>query len=421
MKHPIPKKHRLEELLALAQAYRGWSGRQLAAQLGRDPSNLIPDSGIPKLDLVIRLADVLDWPIEELIKDLCDQRCLTAASDDDADPTFTSLDREAVKAYEAGDYELMVQKAREAYDLADTGEEKAKACNREFGGWDGMGRYMDALDAGQRGLDEINVSQDMRLLLRANLANAYYNLGDLFESKGLATDIIKWIDEDKSESVASRIAEAMARYVAGQSCRRLAYGETREMAEAFAEDAIEQLEIGRSLFLQLESDFNMPAYGGIANTCLGGRMEALVILGKRSAEDTVKEYLASLDKIIDGQDDLVGDWLESYGWWCIFGCNVALQFMKDERELQQAMAIFTNKADEIAQRLGNWVLRERVLTMEYVRRERLGEWTGTDMEWAMDRDDLQVIAGAMGRFPRFRDTAWKILRTAKVVQAKGNG
>ena len=49
-----PRRERLEELLKLAQLYRGWPVRRLAEELGRDPHNLVPDSGVPKIDLVMR-------------------------------------------------------------------------------------------------------------------------------------------------------------------------------------------------------------------------------------------------------------------------------------------------------------------------------------------------------------------------------
>ena len=51
---------KLARLLGLAQSYRGWTRKELARSLGRDPTKLIPGSGIPKLDLVVSLAGVLD-------------------------------------------------------------------------------------------------------------------------------------------------------------------------------------------------------------------------------------------------------------------------------------------------------------------------------------------------------------------------
>ncbi len=64
------RRKRLEQLLELAQAYRGWSRRELGKALRRDPTRLVPESGIPKLDLVVDLAKLLDWPIGQVAADL---------------------------------------------------------------------------------------------------------------------------------------------------------------------------------------------------------------------------------------------------------------------------------------------------------------------------------------------------------------
>jgi hypothetical protein len=81
------------------------------------------------------------------------------------------------------------------------------------------------------------------------------------------------------------------------------------------------------------------------------------------------------------------------------------------------MAVFTNKAIEVADRLGNWSLRERAFSLEMVRRDRLERSTGFDPEWVLDEEDVRTIAGTMGRFPSFRDTGWRILSQARIVEA----
>ena len=89
--------------------------------------------------------------------------------------------------------------------------------------------------------------------------------------------------------------------------------------------------------------------------------------------------------------------------------------LTDERPVQQHMAIFTNKADEIATRLDNWAIRERVFTMEHTRWERAVGCTGFEIPCVIDEEEVRTITGTMSRFPSFRDTGWHILRTARVV------
>ena len=39
-----------------------------------------------------------------------------------------------------------------------------------------------------------------------------------------------------------------------------------------------------------------------------------------------------------------------------------------------------------------------------------------DADWTIDSDDVRVITGTMGRFPGFRPTGWKVLRSAQIVR-----
>ena len=112
-----------------------------------------------------------------------------------------------------------------------------------------------------------------------------------------------------------------------------------------------------------------------------------------------------------------GDDLESYGWWCIFGCNLTLRHISDERDIQRYMATFTNKADEIANLLDNWAMRERVFSMQYAGHRRFVGWTGQPLRMTIDSDDIKMITGTMGRFPQFRQTGWDMLENACVVNA----
>lgn len=410
----------LGELLNLAQTYRGCTRKQLAAELGRDASNLIPDSGVPKVDLVIELARVLDWPVEDVVGAVWGTTSFTAprgrrkTKARAAESGFEELDRLAMDAHRGGRYREMIDFAGAAYKKAETAEERVRACNREAGGWDGLGQYRFALEALQRGVRETGVSRGRQLLLRANLANAYYTLWQLFEANGVAADVLDSLEREPCDDRPARIAAAMAWYVRGHCWRRL-IGQEPERAAAHARRAIEDLERAEQAFHQLAEADGDDSYAGVANTCRGGMLEAKVVLGAMSAGEALDSISDALDALVDPDDYPRGDWLESWGWWCIFGCDIALRHVQDERELQQRMAVFTNKADEIAGRLGNWSLRERVFTMEYARRQRFTDWTGLESEWTIDAEDVRVITGTMGRFPAFHRTGWRILRSARVI------
>jgi hypothetical protein len=278
-----------------------------------------------------------------------------------------------------------------------------------------MGRYTEMVKAARTGLSEPGVSPDIRRVIQANLAVAYYSLWSLVESRSIAQEMIDWYERNPPESFRDRRTHGFALYVSGNTYRRLISIEPQRARELAGLAGV-HLEQARRRFLDLAAEREDARYlGGVANTCAGGLIEADVELGRRSADEALDAYRDGLDRVGDDCENLVGDWLESYGWWCIFGCNVALRHVSDERELQQSMAVFTNKADEIANRLDNWAMRERVFTMHYARWERANGATGIQIPCVIDTEDVRIITGAMGRFPTFRETGWRILRSAQVV------
>ncbi|MHC4768993.1 MAG: hypothetical protein ACYTEI_09815, partial [Planctomycetota bacterium] len=164
------RKKRLEQLLELAQAYKGCSRKELARALRRDPTKLVPGTGIPKLDIVVELAGVLDWPVGDVAGFLWSRRPHGRFGADGAD--FDTLNRAAGEAHRSGRYELMLDLARQAYSVAATPEQRARACNRESGALDGLGRYTEVLQAIKRGMQEVGVAPEFRRMLQSNLANA---------------------------------------------------------------------------------------------------------------------------------------------------------------------------------------------------------------------------------------------------------
>lgn len=406
------RKERLHRLLDLARVSRGWTRAELARALGRDPTKLYTDSGNPKLDFVVALAETLEWPVDEVVGALWDD----SGAPEGGDPgEFEDLDRQAMAAHAAGEYSRMVETAQRQYSIARTPEQRALACNREAGGWDGLGRYPKALDAVRRGLQESPISGDLRLRLQGNLANAYYTLWELAPALGTAQVLVEWHTANPPSEPKQMKRWAFSHYVRGNTYRRLMSTEP-ENRESHALRAKADLEKAREMYLDLAKRLDDESLAGIANTCRGGLMQVDVELGLREASGAIDELMDGLGAVVDTGKAAVGDWLESYGWWCIFGGNIALRHLKGRR-LQQVMAVFTNKALEIAERLDNWAMRERVFTMQYALHEVMVDSTDFDIDFTIDDEDRRLIAGAMGRFPRFRGVGWRILNTAKLVAA----
>ncbi|MFN0131807.1 MAG: hypothetical protein ACKVW3_04630 [Phycisphaerales bacterium] len=405
------RKRNIEHLLGLAGAYKGLSRKRLAEALGRDPTKLFPETGNPKLDYVIRLADLLDWPVGDVAEVIWENP--DAGTADAAGLNFEALDSQARQMHREGRSAEMLALAHQMSLVAKTPQERAQAAHRESGAWNAFGRFNKEMEAIRRGLLESPITPDLRSLLRANLANAYYTLGQHIEAKAMARDLLEEYDASPPMSRPARASQAFAGFVLGHSNRALMAAEP-ERREVRATMALGALTRAREQYEALAVEFDNDPWRGIANTCLGGMIEAEVELGKRTPGSAITEIHKGLEMVGIDADGLRGDRLESYGWWCIFGCNITLRHLTGG-ELQRQMAVFTNKGYQIADRLNNWAMREQLFSMEFLQRQHLNLLAGFPVEWTIDADDVRLLVGTMGRFPSFKSTGWKILKTATVV------
>ena len=409
----LERRDRLHRLIDLARASRGWSRAKLARALHRDPTKLYPESGNPKLDFLVHLADVLEWPVGDLADAVWGRGSHQMTAPTDA--SFTELDDQCLAAYDSGDFATMAEIAGRMFSVARTGDQRALACIREAGGWDGLGRYPRALEAIQRGLSQGAVSVKYRLILQANLANAQYTLWDLTPALGTAQVLADWYEENTPQAGRDEMRSAFVYYVRGNTHRRLMALED-ESRERHCHLGLADLGLAHSMYSRLAEELELESLAGIANTCRAGMLELRVETGETAAADAVQELISGLDAIVELDEGVAGDVLESYGWSCIFGSNIAMRHLKG-RELQQSLAVFTNKALEIADRLDHWALRERVFTMQYTLHQQIVDATGLDLQYTIDEEDRTLITATMGRFPSFRAVGWKILETARVVES----
>jgi hypothetical protein len=409
MNPSVARRDRLSRFVDLARVYRGWSRQELASNLGRDLSKVVPDSGNPKLDLVVALAEALDWSIGDVAQCVWDEPMQLPPCGLD----FAALDAQAMEAHRAGDWRRLVAGGAMLLRAASTPAERARALNRISGGHDGLGRHGKSLECIREALSLAPLTPGLELMLRVNLCGAHYSLWHVAEARAAARELVEQFDARAPEGRLERVAQAFALMYRGQ-CARRAIAALPDTAKRNATEARADLERAGTLFSKLAREFGDDSYGGVANTCRGALMEVDCALGTLDPVDAVATITEALGGVEDPQLAPPGDWLESYGWWCIFGCNIAVRYLQDP-QFHRAMAIFTNKAVEIADRLDNWSLRERAFSLEQARRDRLQKSTGFDAEWVLDEDEVRTITGTMGRFPSFRETGWKILTEARIV------
>ena len=406
------RRDRLSQFVDLARIYRRWTRIQTAQALGREPSKVVPESGNPKLDLVVGLAEALDWDVGDVAEGIWrDEAEAYGEIETMAERGFAILDREAIEAHRAGEYRRMTELSRALFLAAHTGSERATAANRLAGAYDGLGRYTKALAALQRGLAEPGVPSHVRMMLEVNLANAHYALWHLVEACSVANSLVERFQSRPAETRSERVVQAFGHYVRGQSQRRLI--ETDPLSgNSHAQRAREDLQIALTSYSALAKEFDDASYAGIANTCTGAIFECDAALGVMDPLRAAEALSAGLDQVVDVVNYPPGDWLESYGWWAIFGCNVVLRGLSGP-EMHRHMAVFSNKTAEIAERMENWSMRERAFTFEHLRRQRMNESLGYATEWLLDDDDVRTVTGTMGRFPSFRETGWRILESAR--------
>ena len=185
MNATVARRERLSRFVDLARMYRGWSKQELAANLGRDLSKIVPDSGNPKLDLVMALAEALDWQVGDVARCVWDQPEDLPA--DGAD--FAALDARAIDAHRAGDWRGLLAGGQRLLAAATTPADRARALNRLSGAHDGLGRHARSLECLQEAVALAPLPDGLELMLRVNLVGTHYALWNVSEARAMAREI----------------------------------------------------------------------------------------------------------------------------------------------------------------------------------------------------------------------------------------
>ena len=100
IRNSILGKQRVDRFVDLARVYRGWNKSETSEALGRDFGKLSPDSGNPKLDLIARLANALDWGIGDVAESVWQAE---PAHFEGAVKAFAELDQQAQTFHRLGE------------------------------------------------------------------------------------------------------------------------------------------------------------------------------------------------------------------------------------------------------------------------------------------------------------------------------
>ena len=416
---------RLHRLIDLARTTRGWSRAQLARHLHRDPTKVYPESGNPKSDFVVALAKALDWPVGAVLETIWHGSGSTAAAFVEAKPdgprltdkTFEFLYAEARESHDDGRYRDMIDLAGRMYSVAESDERRAFSCAMEASGWDGLGRYTQEVDACRRGLATQGISAYTRNILRSTLANAWYSLWDLEPALGTAELLANHYQANPPERDVDQKRIAFVHYLRGNIRRRFMAVEP-DQAEHHRELALADLTSARDCYRRLSAELNDHQLAGIANTCEAAITECLCHRGDVDGAKAVDGLLKRVDEALAADVQPRGDWLESWGWSCVFATNIAMRSLQGA-DLQTRMKPLLEYTLDIADSLDNWVMRERAYSMQLSLHRTLAEQTGLDLVLDIDEMDKTLIAATMARFPAFQQTGWSMLESSVGTSVAG--
>ncbi|HMN96645.1 MAG TPA: hypothetical protein PKC43_01570 [Phycisphaerales bacterium] len=409
-------------MIELAQSYRGWSQKETADALGRNVHAIVPDSGNPKLDMVVSLAEILDWPIEMIVADLrgrMDEGDGPGPREADG-PTLTkdeaiALVREAWALCEAERWADVIELTDPERWRGLDGETFGHLMVYRYTAFEHDGRYLESIEACHTGLGRTLDGSVPALRLQVRLAASYYLIGSTFEAAALTFELLSRLPSEPGdpERDALRALASFVRAMALSGRGHVAGGDSDQSRLT----EIRQLLETAAALLESSSPEADSRNRALAATSRVAAREVDVELGVLEAEEFVQGVVESLDGTADlGSAD--SNRAEAVGWQCLFAARAIVRNLDQITNPDRLLAILTNKVDEVAERLGHWAMRERLFLIEHIYRVRTKASRGDAPAWNLDEDELRTLMGTMGRFPNFRPTGWEILRSVRSERRK---
>ncbi len=396
---------RIKQLVELACIARGWSRQALAAHLGRDVSRLVPEAGNPKLDYVMKLADALEWPVGDVARVIWGaRRAESSASHSCKD--YDEAMRAAHDRLKSGDVRGALSASRSAGTFADKANDQAHAIGNEAACLNLLGRHIEAAEVANLGLALEGLTGFRRLHLQSNLVLALVKLRRIDLALGLAGMVHERAALLADSEPRALREGAFAQYASGYCHLQLAFIEP-DLASSHLDRSTRAYRSARCAFEVAADKIGQVELLGMTIACDAGILEVEVESGRLSPDRAIEEVMKVLDRTVD-VSAIDAHTLEACGWWAIAGASIALRHLAGA-SLQRTVAVCTEKAIEIAERLDQWFIRERAFTMQYLGQRRLSELTGLTFEYVIDDEDRANITALMGRFPAFRGLGVKIL------------
>ena len=411
--HQIQRRRRLHQLIDIARKCLGGNKEKLATQLDCEPADIYPDTDQPGVEFICRLAQILGWSVDT-VRELIDTPELdTTGRAKDAE--FDALESAMKLNYYSRQHEKALKLSKQANKIAGNSEQRAQCCLYEGNQYRELGQYDYALEAFRRGLHESLISDSMRQILTVNLANALYARGDIYEACALADTVIQWFKDNPHNGRRDTGSWGFAYYVRGSALLRLMEHDP-DNARGHARQVRHDLRFAHKIFSNLHKLGQDSNTWGIAHTCLGGLIVAEIALCRRDARYEVEALLKMVNSVDDPANWPQNDWLESLGWSCVYGAQIALRYLSYHLR-ERNFTIFIERGLMIANRLEHWSIRERLLTFwyEFYHTHSVDCHDSREYDHIINQVESHIVAGIMERIPVFRQIGMEILGLARIT------
>ena len=416
------RRDRLHQLFELARSYRNLTLSELAARMDRSPSNILRQGDNPKLDLIIGLANCLDWTIDEVTHFIwngtstakVNDQGTTTRSGHTANLSFSNLQNRARQAREEGRLGVLIETVDQMQKSAKTVKQRASVLLSRAIIAAASGNPSHQEHAGQQLVMNERIPQEFKLMGLAQIAQANLSLGRLSAANDHAKSVIRHT-QDLAFDIEDPVicdkykARTAAQEVRGHlACRQLnrPIGRWKVNTVACRRDAFQAKRWLDKTFNEVRPDHITASI----TRCNAALTELDVALGNIQAADAV----AMLQSQISEQMPLHHDLIESLGWVCIYGADIAMRFMPTSHEQQRSLGAFSEKGFELADKIDSWQLRERLLTLDYEGNKMLESEQQETITRIIDNDDVHLINSTMRRFPNFRKIGLEILTNSEL-------
>jgi tetratricopeptide (TPR) repeat protein len=398
-------RERLEELQALARTYRNWSVKELAIALGRQPGRLIPDSGMPKIDVVVGLAKALDWPIEAVVDHLMKpnaRQTVRHAGDKPSD--YASLFNESLRKRVERDYFGAIRCAVRAGAVADNPTRRAAAWTIESDAHEASGSYQEALRCLQVASQIGEIALDWRLLIDTKIANVLFMQGGGTQVIGIASSVLDYAANAEQTHVLD-LARSLAYWARGHALRASIPTKGFEAWKSIAANARADFEASRAIALELQA--SGAGYGDKNLTYLTAIDVILMELHAVASADFACSAIDNLVGVVREGGSSATGMSERKAWASLALANTAKRYLGDEMQLWGILELCSAALKAHAMATSNWYFGHRHLELDGERRRRLG-FIGLGAK-ALGPADARLIAGVLGHVPSSRVSADEFL------------